>query len=249
MINKWLVNPNRVYMDGIRIYNQVKRSDKYDVFLAKVTNPPKGSLQFNVLERELKNILRIKKQQGVPVIVNIPTKTDEKTAPVVRVVKINHANTNNDKKSKNERPLFFDSSRYDVNLLPDSLKLLYEENKKIIRESSAIRYRIDIFPKSKEFNAKRKELILKLDSLEVKRTKNFEQIDKWWNENKPSATNQKPETSNQQPANSSEEPYSVESAKAYIRRYHADKDKAVSVKERYDFLNSKGIKWSLKGKK
>jgi hypothetical protein len=198
MIKKWLNDKNRRYSDGLNIYNRAKKSAAKDKFFAQVQEVPSSDIHFIYLERELRYILRVygdlppvkTVQEPPPPLSRSLAASDKKTPSLPPIVvkpilpvKTVHAPSDVETvlAPSTNKPKFFD--RLDPNTLPDDLRQLYEENKTLNRDISALHVNLKHYAtlKTPEAIKKRQEIKELLLQKTEHKNKNYEAIDSWYN--------------------------------------------------------------------
>ncbi len=157
-ISNWISNPDRTYQDGLVIYHKIKSNQSKDQFFNSVSQPPKGSLHYNLLLHEIKNANRI--------IVN--SKPDPHAAPLPKPTK--QITTQPFKESK-ARYVF--NELVDVKTLPEHLQALYFRNQEITRVLSGVHQSL----KAATTDADRKQIAEQIRTFNIERIENWQKID------------------------------------------------------------------------
>jgi hypothetical protein len=243
MIKNWLNNKNHKYTDGLAIYNRVKKNADKDKFFSQVPDCPPSDIHFIYLVRELQYILRVYgdiTDKSIKHIGNPAAKPAEKPAAkpdakaAITVKPINITN----------KPHFFEG-RIDPNTLPDDIRAVYESNKSLNKEISALHARLDIETNLDSPNAakQRSETKKELDAKIAKRNNNYQIIDDWYvNKDKPKE---------QPKADPAQLIKDIKAAEKFLQRNKGSKDPVVIEKfnQRLLFLKNNGITWPPSKKK
>ncbi|KKU87402.1 MAG: hypothetical protein UY18_C0036G0005 [Microgenomates group bacterium GW2011_GWF2_47_9] len=64
---QWLNNRSRSYLDGVKIYNRYKISNKHDAFFSSATNPSEEEPQYKILMIQMQKIARVQGNHAPPV--------------------------------------------------------------------------------------------------------------------------------------------------------------------------------------
>jgi hypothetical protein len=234
MIKKWLLNPNRSFNDGLKLYNQIKSNSDFDGFFATADKPNIGSLEFNYLENELKNYVRvfgdIKAEKPVNKAIDKIVDKIEISNTAIKKAGIFPIST---------KTLFFDSNvdRIDINTLPDDLKVLYNENKKLIQEKGALHAQLKALT-GKANADKRSNLSNKIDDIASDLRSNWDKIDSYIKNPQPSTTTALSLAKK------------IDAARKYIsRNINSTTPKVIAeIQIRKTFLKEQGIEWKQKTK-
>ena len=181
-IKNWINNPKATYQEGLKIYNEFKKSTKHDAYFAKVENADSNSQHFKILKNQVERIYRIQRQS---VELNIPEKKayeKPKGKAEISVTEISHS-----KPIKKEPSIRIDDNPYiRVEELPNDLKEKFKRNKQIPTLMNEARASINNLNTSKEDRVK---FYNDLSMLEEERKENWKAIDEWWKSNKGNGNN------------------------------------------------------------
>lgn len=169
-IANWLMNPERTFKEGLSIYNTVKRDNSFDTLFSQ-EDYAQGSIAFNLMETELRNILRIKGPE-VP--------TEKKEGDVLPTIKAGKTPGKDSKANANSLRID-DNPIIRVELLPETLQVKYERNKDLMRmmdESHAKLQDQGLDPVDAA------NITDNLVNMEEERTANWSEIDGWFKENR-----------------------------------------------------------------
>jgi len=187
---QWLKNPQRKYLDGVRLFNQFKFDTKADNFFKETENPPVNDVHFVMLIRKMEYIARVRtsemkaeefREAQKPVVkknidlkpIRIPAKEEKNNIEKLRSNKlyINKVLTVDfSDLSDSDKEIFFNDPAY----FNFKKQLLYE-NSKIDKTCTAIHGDM----KNAKTDAKRKEKVNELISFDTKKRENWEKIDNW----------------------------------------------------------------------
>lgn len=221
-IKAWLAEPKKSYSKGLEFYNQYKKNNNKDKFFASVENPELGSMHFNLLVTQVRNIHR-KLSQNPKLIKSKPIEI-KKLSPVIKA--------GDKKKSK---PTIVDNPLVDVKELPPQLQEKYFENKQLVKDIMMKRQEMTDLGEGSDVNDARKTLANKICELDDKKAANWKAIDTWWNEKKNPQQPQQPET---EAKKVKKDLRRIENLKIYIprdtKKMQANPDKADEYKSKIE---------------
>lgn len=210
------------YAELLSIYNKYKIKKDFDIFFEQNKNADKNSIHFKILHSKVKDILRKLEQSNSFEIDN------EKNIPEISVNKISFKKTI-------ERPIIDSNPHVNRAELPENMQALYDENGRMNNEMKSMHAAMKVEPDIE----KRKVYVTELCTLEEKINKNWEVIDKWYQDFKsgikvtekkldPLETNKK-----------------IEAAEKYMdRNFNSTKPKSIAKFNEYkNFLNEIGINY------
>ena len=239
MIKKWLNNKNHTYPDGLAIYNQVKKNAEKDKFFSQVSDVPPSDIHFIYLIRELQYILRV---YGDVIVAKPPAKTTN--APNKPATSIPPPSISVKPLTITNKPHFFEG-RIDPNTLPDDIRAIYENNKVLSKEISALHTRLEVEAGFNSPNAteQRADTKCELDTKIAKRNNNYKIIDDWYANKDKAPVPQK--------TDAAQLIKDIKAAEKFLQRNKNSKDPLVIEKfnQRLQFLKNNGITWPPSKKK
>jgi hypothetical protein len=142
-----------------------------------------------------------------------------------------------------DKPRFFET-RIDPNTLPNDIRVVYESNKSLNKEISALQAHLSVAANDKSTTAKvRADIKKELDTKIAQRNNNYQIIDEWYN-NK----DKEPAPVTSDPAQLVKD---IKAAEKFLQRNKDSKDPLVIEKfnQRLQFLKNNGITWPPSKKK
>jgi hypothetical protein len=228
---KVLSNPS--YKELCEIYKAHGKDAKKAAFLAQVADAQPGSIHFNMVLKEVKDIFRIMKNN------NAFTAEAFHVAPAP-VIKIEQKDILPPVKS---RPIIDHNPHVNRADLPEHLQKAFDDNGKMESENKTMFAEMKVA----KTNDERKRLLNAICENEETQSANWAAIDTWWEhkDDKPQEPEKKKYLS---PADIASK---IEAAKNYIRRYSDSKNakQLEKVEREKKFLKDNGVKWTLKPKK
>lgn len=227
---KVLAKPS--YKDLFDLYKTYGKDAKKLAFLSHDTDAKPGSIHFNMVLKEVKDIFRILKNNNsfsapAPVAQAPVIKIEQKDI-VVPPVKA--------------RPIIDHNPHVNRADLPERLQKAYDANGRMETENKTWFAEMKVA----KTDAERKRLLNLICDNEEKQSCNWTEIDTWWEhkDDKPEEPVKKKEVSVADIASR------IEAAKNYIRRYSESKNhkQLEKVEREKQFLLDNGVKWTLKKK-
>jgi len=168
-IVNYLNNPEKTFKDGLALYDSVKRDKRYDALFSSADHKP-GSIAFNMLITELKNILRIK---GVST--TIPAQKPGKANAPITAGKTPKGNANGGGVRIDSNPMVR------VEMLPEDLRAKFERNQELTKLMAETH---NLLQSEGLGDADAATAAEELVAMEEERDENWHAIDAWWNENR-----------------------------------------------------------------
>lgn len=173
-LDEYLNDPEKTFKEGLEIYNDCKRDSRFDALFSKEEHKP-GSIAFNMMITELKNILRIK---------GIPTPVDKKGKILPAITAAAVPGAKGKGKGDNTNSLRIDANPLiRVELLPDAMREKFERNQELVKLMAEKHAYLQDQGLNDVDAANAAE---ELEKMEEERTDNWAEIDAWWNANRES---------------------------------------------------------------
>lgn len=171
----WLGSRKKDYTEGVEIFKELGIAPEKNRFF---TTPVPGTMQKNLLATELQRYARVKNIK--PISEADWKKREQETEKVFRKIITPQKPVPVDNFHAAYRPEIL-KNKVDYNLLPENLKVVYDEFKNLYERYEVKRAEIHEVPEGAEHNAKRKVLAEEIVQLKKTIRTNWDAIDTWYN--------------------------------------------------------------------
>jgi hypothetical protein len=171
----WLSSRKKDYTEGVEIFKELGIAPEKNRFF---TTPVPGTMQKNLLATELQRYARVKNIK--PISEADWNKLNHENQKISREIVTPQKPVIGDNFNAAYRPEIL-KNKVDYNLLPENLKVVYDEFKNLYEQYEIKRAEMHEVPEGAEHNGKRKVLAEEIVELKKNIRTNWDAIDDWYN--------------------------------------------------------------------